>query len=270
VTYPFFAGPRPNVNYQHMTMYCTCVTSHYNAAVAQLNRRMTKGLQFSLSYTYASDTDDSVTGGSSSGGSSTSAAVTTNGPVNPFNLRAEEGTSNLEVRNRFVGLVVWQPPYFANSSSMFTRSLLAGWTISLSEIAQDGLPLLATISGNEPSGLNPAPTVSSGGASGGNTSSRALFVGKNSTFLPGTVNTDMRIGRSFRVHEHAQLEFTLEAFNLFNHRDFTSASNIAYTTGGTAATPTLTYNTSFASTTNANNSVYIGQRQLQLGGKFTF
>jgi Carboxypeptidase regulatory-like domain len=256
---PFFTGPRPNADYQRMVMFCSCVTSHYNGVVVQFNRRFTDGLQFNLSYTDASATDD---------GASSSAAITSNGPVNPYNLGLEEGKSYLEVRNRFVGTVVWQPPYFAHSDNLFARSLLSGWSLSVNQTAQTGLPYSAAISGNEPSGLG--ATVSAGGPTGGGTSTRPLFVPKNDFTLPPTVNTDLRIARSFPIYERSRLEFTVEAFNLFNHVNYTAASTTAYTVGGTATAPTLTYNTSFGTLTNANNSVFYAARQLQFGAKFSF
>jgi hypothetical protein len=262
VTEPFFTGAHPNPNYTHIVMYCSCVTSHYNGLVGQFNRRITDGLQFNLSYTYASATDD---------GASSSAALTSNGPVNPGDLALEEGRSYLEVRHRFVGNAIWQPPYFAKSGNVFARGALSGWTLSLNEIAESGLPYTASISGNEPSGLG--ATISAGGPTGGATSTRAIFVPKNGFTLPATVNTDMRIARSFHIYERSRLEFTVEAFNLFNHVDYTSAVTTAYTTGGTAGAPTLTYSTgtnSFGALTAANNSVFIGARQLQFGAKFSF
>jgi Carboxypeptidase regulatory-like domain len=261
VTEPFFAGARPNPNYQQMVMFCSCVTSHYNGLVGQFNRRISNGLQFNLSYTYASATDDGAS----------SAAITSNTPVNPGDLSLEEGRSYLEVRHRFVGTVVWQPPYFAKSENAFARTALSGWTISLNEVAQSGLPYTAVISGNAPSGLGAA--VSAGGPTGGKTSTRAVFVPKNGYTLPATVNTDMRIARSFPIYERLRLELTVEAFNLFNHVNYNSAVTTAYTTGGTAAAPTLTYSTGtsgFGALTAANNSVFIGARQLQFGAKFSF
>jgi hypothetical protein len=257
-TEPLFTGARPNPAYNHMVMYCTCGTSHYNAIVSQFNRRLTGGLQFNLSYTYATDTDDGAV----------SPAITSNGPVNPFNLKAENGISTLEVKNRFIGTAVWQPPYFDHSSSAAARALLSGWIISLNQTAQTGLPYTQTISGNEPSGLG--ATVSSGGPTGGSTSTRVAFVPKNINTLPSTVNTDVRLGRLFQLHERLQMELTVEAFNLFNHVDYTAATGGAYTTGGTAAAPTLTYSSSFGGLTAANNGVFYTARALQFGGKFSF
>jgi hypothetical protein len=96
-------------------------------------------------------------------------------------------------------------------------------------------------------------------------------VERNINFLPPTVNTDIRLARSFHIWERAQIEFTAEAFNLFNHVDYTAATTTAYSTGGTAAAPTLTYNsTSLGALTAANNGVFIGARQLQLGARISF
>ncbi len=270
VSEPLFTGTRPNPSYNQIVQYCTCAISHYNAGVIQFKRRMTGGVQFDFSYTYASDTDDVGSATGSSGGSATTPNISSDGAVNPFDFRAEEGVSNLEIRNRFVGAVIWQPLYFDHSASLLNRALLSGWLISVTEVAQTGLPYIQTISGNEPSGLSPAATISSGGPTGGKTSTRAYFVPKNSNFLPPFVNTDMRIARAFTVHERLRTELSIEAFNLFNHQNYTSVTGTAYTTGGTAAAPTLTYSTSFGQFTGANNGTIFTARELQLGAKISF
>jgi len=258
ITVPFFKGARPNPSYQQMVMYCTCVTSHYNGIVAQFNRRMRSGLQFNFNYTYASNTDDGAS----------SAAITSDTPVDPGNLALEKGNSSLDIKHRFVGTLVWEPPYFEKSSNPFTRWFLSGWTIALDQVAQTGVPYTGTISGNAPSGLS---ATSSSGPEGGKTSTRVPWEPRNMYFLPMTVNTDMRLGRTFHLWERAQIEITAEAFNLFNHVDYTGATTTEYTTGGTSSAPTLTYNsTSFGALTSANNGVFYTARQIQMGAHFTF
>ncbi|HTZ73358.1 MAG TPA: TonB-dependent receptor [Candidatus Aquilonibacter sp.] len=255
VVYPFFAGSRPNANYQKMVEYCSCVTSHYNAFVAQVNRRYSAGLQFNFSYTYSHGTDD---------GASSSAAITSNTPVNPQDLALEEGTSYLNVPNRFIGTLIWTPPYFSGSSSLVTKALLSGWEVSLNETAQTGLPYTASISGNEPSGTN--AVISSGGPTGGSTSSRAIFVPKNGYVMPATVNTDFMLARNFRLNERLKLQVSAQAFNLFNHQDVSGVTTTGYTLSGT----TLTYSSSLGNPTAANNGVFYTARQLQFGAKITF
>ena len=270
VSEPLFTGTRPNPSYNQIVQYCTCGISHYNAVVLDFKRRMTGGLQYDFGYTYASDTDDVASSTGGSGGSVTTPNISSDGPVNPFNFRAEEGVSNLEVRNRFVGSLVWQPPYFDHSQSLLTRAVLSGWLVSVNQNAETGLPFIQTISGNEPSGIKPTPTLSSGGPTGGKTSTRAFFVPKNSNFLPPSVNTDLRLARAFPIHERLHAELSLEAFNLFYHVYYNTATGAAYTTWGTAAAPTLTYSSSFGQLTAANNGVFFTARQLQLGAKISF
>lgn len=268
VSVPFFAGKLPNPNFQHMVMYCSCATSYYNAMVLQFNRRETNGLQYNLSYTYAGNTDDEANGASGGEATSPNISGTTTGPVSPYNLRAENGTSNLEIRDRFVGTVVWQPPYFDRSSAP-VRALLSGWVLSATEVAETGEPFMQTISGNEPAGFN--GSYSSGDFTGGVTSTRASFVGKNINFLPATVNTDMKLGRIVKLHERLQTELSVEVYNLANHVNYNAATGAAYSTGISGSTPTLTYNSSqFGALTAANNGVFITARQFQFGLKVSF
>ena len=138
----------------------------------------------------------------------------------------------------------------------------------MNEIAETGLPYTQTISGNEPSSLG--ATINSGGPTGGTTSSRADFVAKNSNYLPPTVNTDFRLARLFPLHDRLTMQFSFEAFNLFNHVNYNTATSSAYSTGGTAAAPTLTYSSSFGDLTAANNGVFLTARQLQFGLKHSF
>ena len=35
------------------------------------------------------------------------------------------------------------------------------------------------------------------------------------------MNTDMRIARAFTIHERLRTELSIEAFNLFNHQNYT-------------------------------------------------
>ncbi len=140
VTVPFFKGPRPNPNFNQMTQIFTRISSHYNAGVLQLNRRMTQGLQVQASCTLADSTDD---------GQGTSPTLSGNSPSNPYNLAFDRGPSNFDIRHRFTGSVVWQPGYFDHSSGAM-RWILSGWTIAPILFAQSGAPYTPTVSGNPP------------------------------------------------------------------------------------------------------------------------
>jgi hypothetical protein len=257
VVVPFYRGTRPDSNFVQKTMVMSRVSSLYNAGVLQFNRRMTRGLQFQTSYTLASSKDNQA---------SISATPTGNAPLSPYNLSLDRGPSNFDIRNKVVGSIVWQPPYFDHSSPG-VKWLLSGWTISPMFAAATGAPFSPTVSGNPPSG---AGNVGSGviGAQG---SSRVPFLGRNSYRYPGVDSVDLRISRTFKfVCECMKVELIGEAFNLINHVNYTGITSQMFTLGGTAAAPTLTYFNNFGTLTSANNNNVISARQIQIGARVSF
>jgi hypothetical protein len=255
-TVPFFKGSRPYSAFGQTTVIDTGVFSHYNALVAQFNRRFTDGVQFQTSYTYAKSTDD---------GQGTSATLSGNSPLDAYDIPLDLGPSNFDVRNRFVGSIVWQPPYFDHATGP-VRWLLSGWTIAPIFTAQSGQPYTATTSGNPPSGLGNTGS----GITGSQGSSRVPFLERNSQRYPSIFDMDLRVARAFAIRERARLELTAEAFNLTNHFNATSATTLMYTLGGTAADPTLTYNPNFGQITGTDNNNVYTPRQIQLGARFSF
>lgn len=116
VTVPFFAGSRPNANFNQTSVIMSRVSSLYNAAVIQFNRRMTKGLQFQTAYTLASSVDNQ---------SSISATPTGNAPLDPFNLALDRSPSNFDQRHKVTGSIVWQPQFFESAPTV-ERAILNG------------------------------------------------------------------------------------------------------------------------------------------------
>ena len=256
VTVPFFRGARPNPNFAQITEIASVVTSSYNAAVFQFNRRMTKGLQFQASYTLADSRDD---------GQGTSPTLSGSSPLNPFNIGSDRGPSNFDLRHRVASSIVWQSEYF-NGTSGVTHAALTGWTFAPIFTAASGLPLNPTVSGNPPSGLGNTGSGPIGAQSG----NRVPFLERNSFRYPGMWTVDLRVARSFHIWERARLEIIAEAFNLMNHENFTSATAQNYTLGGTAAAPVMTYFSNFGQLTAANNNNIVTPRQIQFGAKITF
>ena len=255
-TAPFFKGTRPYSAFSQMTMISTSAFSHYNALVAEFNRRLTTGLQFQTAYTFARSTDD---------GQGTSATLSGNSPLDADNIPLDLGPSNFDVRHRFTGAIVWEPPYFARAAGP-VRWLLSGWTIAPVITWQTGQPYTATSSGNPPSGSGNAAS----GITGSQGSSRVPFLERNSQRYPSIFITDLRIARSFPIGERVKLQLTGEAFNLANHFNATSVTTLMYTLGGTAAAPTLTYNSNFGQITGADNNNVYTPRQIQIGARFSF
>ena len=265
VSMPVFLGKRPNTTLGRFTTIKTDVVSHYNALALQFNRRMTSGLQFQMSYTLAQSTDS---------GQASQTFTASNNVVDPFDRSFDVGPSNFDIRHRFVGSAVWTPECFAKSESAAKRWLLSGWTVAPIVSATSGAPFSPSASGNFPStgapGGSPLPISTGVLASGG--INRPTFVGRNSARLPYNAEVELRIARNFKFGERFRLQIFGEAFNLFNHTNYTAANSTIYSVGGTYTAPTLTFNSAtFGALTNANNgSLGPTQRLLQLGGHFSF
>lgn len=260
LTVPRFTGTRPNTNFGGITEIRDTIGSDYYGLVLQANRRLTKGLQFQASYTFSKATDN---------GQTSQTFTNPNVPLNPFDLDAERGTSNLDIPHRFVASAVYAPGtlFGLGRGSNFGRAIFGGFTIAPIVTIQSGTPYSFGVSGSLPTG---AVGVSSGilGAGG---ASRLPNFERNTNRLPYVFNVDLRLSRRFRLTETANIEVFAEAFNLFNRLNVTGvASTSAYTIGGTAAAPILTYNaTTFGVPSEAGNSIF-RERQIQFAARFQF
>ncbi|HEV8141025.1 MAG TPA: TonB-dependent receptor [Pyrinomonadaceae bacterium] len=270
---------RPNKCLGQMTEIRSVVWSKYVGGVFQFNRRLTNGLQFGVNYTRSTAKD---------AGQSSQTFTTGNNTFNAFDTGAEAGTSFLDVPNKFVANVVWQP----QSKNPFLKD----WTFAPILQYYTGVPIFNA--GGNPSvsatiplpGASQAPGCFSGSTqlcalqggssqNGSNGSSRFALAPKNSFRLPSIWNVDMRVSRRIRFDESRALEFLIEGFNVFNRTQVTGANAQIYTSTGAparvdgtaavAGSATLVYNTSFQ-TVNAAGGTLFRERQVQWAVRFQF
>jgi hypothetical protein len=250
-----YSGARPNTSFGRITTIETIVSSRYDAAVAQFNRRMSNGLQFQMNYTYAFASDD---------GQASQTFTSSNAVLSPNDLSLEQGRSNFDIRHRFVVNAVWEPQYFKDSSRI-VRAILHDWAFSPIVMLSSGRPQTGLVSGNFP-GCSAGFTgiICAGGTN------RAFFVERNSYELPSPYNVDLRVGRNIRLGERYKIDLFAEAFNLFNRRIVTDVNTTEYSSiSGTAAAPVLNYNLNFMSPTAAGNTLF-KERQIQFAMRFQF
>jgi hypothetical protein len=230
--------------------------SVYHSLQASVTQRFSHGVQFLASYTFAKSIDNASGqgGGAGTGGVVNPGGVGETSAIlgNQFQNRANRGLSDFDRRHRFVLSGLWSLP-----SAQFAKPLLSGWQISGIVTAMSGLPIdvvdtgagsLYGLSGGSsplarpslvaganasaaPAGysFNPfafvRPVVatgqtipSSGGAAIADAAGTDLGnLGRNILRGPRQVNTDLAVGRVFKVRERQSLEFRAEFFNLFNH-----------------------------------------------------
>jgi hypothetical protein len=234
-----------------MTEIRSIVSSRYYGFVAQLNRRLTKGLQFQTSYTRSRSHDT---------GQSSTTFTATNSPFDPANPFAEEGIGNFDIPNKFTANAVYNPHFNLSGAA---SKVLNGWQLAPIVNAYSGVPYTPSITASNPN------STTAGGQNGSGGSSRFALVPRNSYRLPKIVNFDMRVSRRFQFKESMALEVLAEGFNLLNRTQVTGLNSTLYRTGGTAAAPTLTFLPSFGTVTAAGGTLF-RERQVQLGVRFQF
>ena len=241
-------------------------SSWYHGLEASLSKRLSKGLQFLASYTFAhaySTTGRSTAAGGTSG---------VNGDQN--NPLANYGRSEFDREHRFVFSYVYLIPNIHTSNAL-ARGFLHGWSLAGVTTIQSGAPLTLTgtnsnnvygitadraqlapgctnetltTSGSNESRLtnyfnkacilrNAAGTASwtivgdDGRATGFGNSGVGIVVG------PGQNNSDVAIIKRTPLHllgENGNIEFRTELFNAFNHTQFGNPStNVSSAAFGT-------------------------------------
>jgi Carboxypeptidase regulatory-like domain/TonB dependent receptor len=262
LTTPLFKGPRPNLAFNSITNISDSVTSKYNALVVALNRRFYQGFQVQTSFTYSHAND---------AGQSSQTFTAANNVLNTFDLTQEYGRSNFDLRERFSLGAVWTPDLY-KGSHLILKELANGFTISPLISISSGAPYTGLIQGNAPGG------VSSGVLGAGGTN-RAPNFAPNAFQMPRTANVDLRLEKGFRLTEHRSFTLTADAFNAFNHTNFTSVDTQIYTvcsanakcsaTGATPKVNQLVFNNHFGVPTQSSNSI-LAQRQIQIGARLDF
>jgi hypothetical protein len=278
---------RPNKCFGAMTEIRSTVWSKYVAGVVQLNRRLTKGLQFQVNYTRSTARDTSQT---------SQTFTATNVPFNAFDPAGEAGRSSFDFPNKVIADAVWQPQW----KNKFAKD----WTFSPIFAAYSGAPLTASVSASIPvPGITQDPacwpgtvTVNAcstygGGQNGSNGSGRFNLAPRNGYSLPRIWNVDLRVSRRFHFTENTSLELLLEGFNIFNRSQVTGVtSSTLYTnsatnpgspgstttatcnaahTSCTAAAETLGFNSTFL-VPNAFGATLFRERQIQWAVRFAF
>jgi hypothetical protein len=267
--------------------YQSAGVANYNGITTNVTQRATYGLTFQFSYTWSHALDDVSNGGISAtpyNNSQTFGSIVYQ--INPACLKCNNyGNADYDVRNSFNGTYVWTMPFkFSNS---FENAALGGWILSENFFWRSGLPL-TVIDGNtsvtDYGPINtPANILTSNGQQGcvnGNSQClNANAFGSSSLFStfpnqtrnnyrgPHFFDSDVTIGKNFKLTERFLFNFTTNFYNIFNHPNFTNPDlNLADGTFGqiltTTAPPTGPYGSFFTGLPSG--------RIIQFAGKITF
>ena len=229
---------RPNQFFQRNVRSDKAVgNSTYHSFQMKLERRMATGLTFLSAYTWShSISGPNDIGGQVGGGNFIGA------PQDVYNGRNDRGTSGFDLRHRQVNTVLYELPFFKNSASKMLKGALGGWQLSTIMTFQGGFPSPVTANiDTTGTGISSRPDQVAGQngklPSGERTWLRwfntSAFIaadrnpaayGRFGTSprtdairLPGIINVDFSVNKSFRFTERTRFEFRTEVFNIANH-----------------------------------------------------
>ena len=289
-TVPYYlASDRINPLLTSINAGFSVANSWYNGMAVTVRRPFDHGLEVLANYTYSKALDDDMVSGAFGtffGG---------NPVLDPNNLKGEYGRSDIDMRNRFVGTVLWKPMILEGNKWM--KQSLDAFTFAGTATESTGFPIVASMSGTV-STLTGTPAGADGNifggamssSSGAATTGRPPQIQRNSEPGPGTRNIDFRVTREIPIHDKLSMQFIGEAFNLMNH-EIVSGVNSTFSTyyapgkGGCAASTSVPAGSSyygcivpyaassassaFGTKTGTNTTLY-GPRQIQVSAKLFF
>jgi len=216
----------------------------YHSLQVKVSQRMWHGLQIGGAYTFSHAIDDASD-------PLTPAAGNRGFPRNSFNLRAERGNSDFDVRQRGVINYLYELPFGLNKAHLnhgFVGKALEGWQISGITTLSTGIPydifgnqdnqhtglsdraqLVATT--KQPSGADKTftgPPLSDFDFAAFDTASN---LGRNRFYGPNFIDFDTVAQKTTTVTERVKVVFRTEAYNLFNHANFGQPGNAIANTG---------------------------------------
>ena len=262
--------------------------SHGNYLYVTAQRRAAHGLAVIGSFTYGKlmdlpiFTDLSTAPG---GGASTS-----NGPQNPYDLRADYSVDTFDVAKRATVSALYNLPFGKNEPFLNSNGALAaiagGWQYNVIMTLESGRPLLFTGATNQ--GIATRPNFNPGVSLKVHNQGRSEWFNPeafidppdysfgnvprcySSLRGPAQVNFDMSLFRTMHVWERTSLELRIEAYNALNRTNLGNPN-----TSFTAGSPTDPSNPYAEGGTNTNSNFGVvtaanAARVVQLGAKFRF
>jgi hypothetical protein len=237
----------PNPKYANAYLVGDTGTLSYQAMQAEFQRRLTKGLQMLVGYTWSHSIDTGSYGAYSNGSLA--------------DVNANRGNSDYDIRNVFSAAITYQLPAVKNN--LLLRAITSDWSTDDVVQIRSGAPIDITdgnftaftqtsatlfrpdivpghqqyLTGSQyPGGkaLNPAaftdPPSAFVPSLNAQAPTRQGDLGRNSLRAPGLTQWDFSAHRDFTIHEGIKLQFRGELFNILNHPNF-GPYNSSFQTG---------------------------------------
>ncbi len=263
-TYYVPTATKPNATLANTWTYFSEATSAYNALQVDFNHRFSGGLALRGVYTFSKTLDD---------GDSLNATASGGEPAlasNPFDLKADKGLANFDVRNVAAINLSYALPFgkgrqYLNNDSLASK-VVGGWMLNSIVTLQGGFPFTPQLSynpsdngdtrnpvrpfvnpaftgpvilGNPNEWFNPAAFLMPPANSGfyGN-------LGRDTLIGPGVASWDFSALKDIALRERLRLQFRAELFNILNHPNFNTPNAVVFTPSGVSPTAGVITSTS--------------------------
>ncbi len=179
--------------------YESGANSWYHGMIVELKQRLSQNASFAVNYTFSKAMDETLDFNSDFQ------------PPDQICRSCERALSSFDQRHKVVAYAVLQSP-LAGGGSTPLRRLTGGFTFTPIFRYNSSRPF-NVLAGTE---LNNDRH---------NTTDRPYFAGRNIGIGPDFWTFDTRLARRFALTERANIEFLIEAFNLFNRLNYSSVNN---------------------------------------------
>jgi len=259
---------RPRPEFEQLFTLFAGLNANYNSLQVSLIKRLSRGLTMTNNYTWSKAIDYYSQNGS----------IEEDNDIldNPFNPLFYRGLSEYDHRQRFVSSLVYDLPSSAKFvDSAVLDAITRHWTTSGIITLQSGRPFTVRAAGDLVAGAGYAHGLQIGPLGLSNSRPRSQKVaewfntanvispppgtygtmGRGTLIGPGLANVDVALFRSIKlpIRESTQLQFRIEAFNLFNRVNLDNPRSTVGRGGFGMITGTLS-----------------GPRILQFGAKIVF
>ena len=247
-----FAGlpsTAPNPAFGTVLQYLSAGDASYNGLTVSLQRRFSSGFSYGLNYTWSHALDDVSNGGVVNlpfGDFQTNPNIAF--PQNPFNIRANYGNSDYDVRHYISANFVLTDMFRHARFKWGPNRVFGGWTLSSNWFYRTGMPytiidqsassiltgynydgiIFASPTGSYPTNCGaavntacmttaqfaPSAAASAVGPTGFGT------IGRNTVFGPHFFDVDLGLIKNVQITEHVAFSFGAHAYNVFNHPNF--------------------------------------------------
>jgi hypothetical protein len=222
----------PNRDFQFVAVTDNSATSDYRALQVKFQRRLSRGVQGTASYTLAHSTDNGSTD-----------AVTYRSTPGAAGADGDRADSDFDIRHAFTGGVTYTLPAFRSGKAV--GALLNGWSLDAFVFARSAPPvdILSAIVFAGGTALASRPNVNAGPPleltgpqyPGGKIFNRAAFTasapgvqgnfGRNVLRGFAASQADVAVQRRFELTGKMGLRFRAEFFNVFNQPNFGTPNN---------------------------------------------